>query len=239
MLDDVVANRPRFNPTAGDSRVVGPHLIVVLDGGDVLGSDHLMTDGGVEGVTILDLTDPAAAVLDQSTLVLDVAADGALSSTTFEGKATVGPGRPAQPGGGRGPGAAVGAAAAVRALPLGAAYHRHDRPLRPAGDRSTGRVRPGPALDPATAARPAAGTDRLVAGRQRRSNSTSRSRRRTGWARTGCSSGPPAPASPSCCARWSSRSRSRTAPRYSTSYSSTSRAAPPSPSSTCCRTPAR
>ncbi len=43
--------------------------------------------------------------------------------------------------------------------------------------------------------------------------STSRSPRRAAWARTGWSSGRPARASPSCCARWCSAWRSRTRPR--------------------------
>jgi S-DNA-T family DNA segregation ATPase FtsK/SpoIIIE len=90
MLDDVLANRPRFNPAGGDGRVGGPHLIVVLDGGDVLGSDHLMTEGGVEGVTVLDLSTPPPRLLDQTALVLTIEPDGMLSSTTFEGKAQVG-----------------------------------------------------------------------------------------------------------------------------------------------------
>ncbi|MEV6931463.1 type VII secretion protein EccCa [Dactylosporangium sp. NPDC051485] len=90
MLDDVLGNRPRFNPVSGGERVGGPHLIVILDGGDVLGSDHLMTEGGVEGVTVLDLSTPPPRLLDQSSLVLSIAADGTLSSSTFEGRADVG-----------------------------------------------------------------------------------------------------------------------------------------------------
>ncbi|HEY2673138.1 MAG TPA: type VII secretion protein EccCa [Rugosimonospora sp.] len=90
MLDDVLANRPRFNPSGNESRVGGPHLIVVLDGGDVLGSDHLRTEGGVEGVTVLDLTGTPPRILDHAALVLDIADDGELSSTTFEGRAEVG-----------------------------------------------------------------------------------------------------------------------------------------------------
>ncbi|GAA0726723.1 type VII secretion protein EccCa [Dactylosporangium roseum] len=90
MLDDVLANRPRFNPTSAGDRQGGPHLIVVLDGGDVLGSDHLMTDGGVEGVTVLDLSTSPPRLLDQAALVLSIAPGGMLTSTTFEGKAEVG-----------------------------------------------------------------------------------------------------------------------------------------------------
>ncbi|WP_433215084.1 type VII secretion protein EccCa [Dactylosporangium sp. CS-047395] len=90
MLDDVLGARPRFNPVSGAERVGGPHVIVVLDGGDVLGSDHLMTEGGVEGVTVLDLSTAPPRLLDQTALVLEIAADGALASSTFEGRAEVG-----------------------------------------------------------------------------------------------------------------------------------------------------
>ena len=45
----------------------------VIDGGSTAGSDHLMTEGGVDGVTILDLSDPPPRLLDEATVVLDVA----------------------------------------------------------------------------------------------------------------------------------------------------------------------
>jgi S-DNA-T family DNA segregation ATPase FtsK/SpoIIIE len=90
MLEDVLASRPRFNPSGGDTPVVGPHVVVVIDGGDTAGSDHLMTDGGVEGVTILDLSQPPPRVLDRARLVLEVAADRTMHSTTFDGRAPIG-----------------------------------------------------------------------------------------------------------------------------------------------------
>ncbi|MFY1653086.1 type VII secretion protein EccCa [Solwaraspora sp. WMMB762] len=91
MLDDVLANRPRFNLSGGGSAATsGPHLLVVLDGGDPAGSDHLMTDGGVEGVTIVDLSEPPPRVLDRARLVLDVAADGSMASVTLDGRAQIG-----------------------------------------------------------------------------------------------------------------------------------------------------
>ncbi|MGH3432641.1 MAG: type VII secretion protein EccC, partial [Thermocrispum sp.] len=69
MLEDMLANRPRFDP--GARRGGGPHLVVVVDGGTVAGSDHLMTGPGVEGVTIVDLTSAPPRALDKSALVLD------------------------------------------------------------------------------------------------------------------------------------------------------------------------
>ncbi|MFV2018488.1 type VII secretion protein EccCa [Micromonospora sp. LOL_023] len=90
MLDDVLANRPRFNLSGGASAASGPHLLVVIDGGDPAGSDHLMTDGGVEGVTIVDLSEPPPRVLDRARLVLDVDTEGAMTSVTLDGPADIG-----------------------------------------------------------------------------------------------------------------------------------------------------
>jgi S-DNA-T family DNA segregation ATPase FtsK/SpoIIIE len=89
LLDDVVAHRPRFDPSGG-STGLRPHLVLVADGGSVAGSDHLMTDGGVEGVTILDLSSPVPRTLDYGTLVLDVAADGRLVSETVTTRSEMG-----------------------------------------------------------------------------------------------------------------------------------------------------
>ncbi|HEY2669695.1 MAG TPA: type VII secretion protein EccCa [Rugosimonospora sp.] len=89
MLDDVLANRPRFNPSMPGTSG-GPHVVVLIDGGATVGSDHLMTDGGVEGVTIIDLSNPPPRLLDESAVVLDVAADGTVTGTTMDGATEVG-----------------------------------------------------------------------------------------------------------------------------------------------------
>ncbi|MEV5543864.1 type VII secretion protein EccCa [Saccharopolyspora shandongensis] len=89
MLEEELAKRPRFDPEAA-AGIPGPHLVVVLDGGSVAGSDHLMTGGGVEGVTVVDLTTAPPRALDRSAVVLDVAADGELGSETMDGAAPVG-----------------------------------------------------------------------------------------------------------------------------------------------------
>ena len=89
MLDDVLANRPRFSPTGGGASA-GPHVVIIIDGGSTLGSDHLMTEGGVEGVTLIDLSNPPPRLLDESAVVLDVAADGAITGTTLDGATEVG-----------------------------------------------------------------------------------------------------------------------------------------------------
>src|SRR5262249_46645934 len=42
MLDNVLANRPRFSPSGAGLGAV--HVVVVIDGGGTVGSDHLMTE---------------------------------------------------------------------------------------------------------------------------------------------------------------------------------------------------
>ena len=89
MLDDVLVNRPRFD-SGGGNAVPGPHVVVVIDGGSTVGSDDLMTEGGVAGVTILDLSGRPPRLLDASSVVLDVAPDGTVSGTTMDGTTQVG-----------------------------------------------------------------------------------------------------------------------------------------------------
>ncbi|GAB3413868.1 type VII secretion protein EccC [Flindersiella endophytica] len=89
MLEDLLVSRPRFdvdNPTIPS----GPHIVVILDGGDIAGSDHLMTGTGIEGVTVLDLTTAPPRALDPSMLVLDVDETGTLNSETMDGAAVLG-----------------------------------------------------------------------------------------------------------------------------------------------------
>ncbi|MGL4745944.1 MAG: type VII secretion protein EccC, partial [Dermatophilaceae bacterium] len=68
MLEDLVSSRPRFSTSAGP--VHGQHVVVILDGGAVAGSDHLMTDGGVAGVTLIDLTSAAPRLLEPERVLL-------------------------------------------------------------------------------------------------------------------------------------------------------------------------
>ncbi|MFJ8913024.1 type VII secretion protein EccCa [Amycolatopsis sp. NPDC102389] len=89
MLEEELARRPRFDPEV-DTRVSGPQLVVVLDGGSMAGSDHLMTGGGVEGVTVVDLTTMPPRALDRTTVVLAVDGDGDLVSETIDGEIPLG-----------------------------------------------------------------------------------------------------------------------------------------------------
>ena len=87
LLDDLLANRPRFRPgmVTGD----GPHLVVVLDGGELTGANTLTADGGVAGLTVLDLQNRPPRLPDRATLVLHVTAEHLISST-MDGMAEVG-----------------------------------------------------------------------------------------------------------------------------------------------------
>ncbi|MEU2613301.1 type VII secretion protein EccCa [Micromonospora sp. NPDC007271] len=87
LLDEVLASRSRFSP-AGPA-TDGPHVVVVLDGGDLTGATGLVGDGGIDGVTVLDLDTPPPRLLDRYALLLDLA-DGRLRSHSAEGAADVG-----------------------------------------------------------------------------------------------------------------------------------------------------
>ncbi|MFD2414721.1 type VII secretion protein EccCa [Amycolatopsis pigmentata] len=89
MLEEELRSRPRFDPD-DQVRVSGPHLVVVLDGGVVAGSDHLMTGGGVEGVTVIDLTTTPPRTPDRSAVVLMVGEDGTLTNLGADGDAPLG-----------------------------------------------------------------------------------------------------------------------------------------------------
>src|SRR5690606_6554744 len=86
---DVLYNRSRFNPAA-PSAAAGQHVVVLIDGGSTAGSDHLMTEGGVDGVTILDLSNQPPRLLDEVSVVLEVADDGTITGTTMDGSTSVG-----------------------------------------------------------------------------------------------------------------------------------------------------
>jgi len=87
LLDTVLAHRPRFNPSS--SSVDGPHLLVVCDDGDTNGAEHLIGDGGVDGVTVIDLGGRPPRVLDDRVLVLEVTG-AAMTTTTVDGTKEIG-----------------------------------------------------------------------------------------------------------------------------------------------------
>ncbi len=81
-LLDLVEARPRFNLSG--SAPDGAHIIVIVDGADPTGAERLISDLGVDGVTVIDLTRPPPRALDRMTLVLDVDEQGRLFSTTID-----------------------------------------------------------------------------------------------------------------------------------------------------------
>jgi S-DNA-T family DNA segregation ATPase FtsK/SpoIIIE len=108
LLDGVLTDRPRFG--SGDARgaglaglagmagaqASGPHIVVVVDGGDLAGAERLTADAGIQAVTFVDIAATAPArraavgsdpeppagvppqVADRSAIVLTVTADGGL-----------------------------------------------------------------------------------------------------------------------------------------------------------------
>jgi S-DNA-T family DNA segregation ATPase FtsK/SpoIIIE len=191
-----------------DDAVHRPHLVAIVDGGDPAG--HLAGSAKLEadGVTLLDLDDPPPRRLDRRAIVLEVTDSLELRLTTADEPAVV-----------------VGTADALSTVEV-EALARQLAPLRLAAPT---RGEP-PTADDGPA-------ELLGLGEVWAPRSTSRSPHRTAWDRTGCSSAPPVPASPNCCARSCWVWRRRTRPRRSTSCSSTSRAERRSRRSTGCRTP--
>ncbi|MDM4721290.1 type VII secretion protein EccCa [Micromonospora sp. WMMA1363] len=87
LLDEVLGSRSRFSP-AGPA-TDGPHVVVVLDGGDLGGATDLAGESGIDAVTVIDLETPPPRLLDRYTLLLELRA-GRLHSHSAEGHAEVG-----------------------------------------------------------------------------------------------------------------------------------------------------
>jgi DNA segregation ATPase FtsK/SpoIIIE, S-DNA-T family len=87
LLDDVLAHRARFSPAGPLTE--GPTVVVVLDGGDLSGATHLVGEGGIDGVTVLDLDNPPPRILDRSMLALEIRA-GRLVAHSTDGPAEIG-----------------------------------------------------------------------------------------------------------------------------------------------------
>ncbi|MBQ0862818.1 type VII secretion protein EccCa [Streptomyces sp. RK75] len=82
LLGSELSRRTRFSRDAEADPDV-PHLLVVLDGGLVMGSEALLDPNGMQGVTVLDLDGRAAALTEAHGVRLDVS-DGALRVLTGE-----------------------------------------------------------------------------------------------------------------------------------------------------------
>jgi S-DNA-T family DNA segregation ATPase FtsK/SpoIIIE len=92
-LDDLLAGRSRFTPappgTSTPPLGVTPHVVVVLDGGEPSGSRHLATEGGIDGVTLVDLDTPPPRLLDRGTLVIDPT-EGRLTTAAADEEGDIG-----------------------------------------------------------------------------------------------------------------------------------------------------
>ncbi|QGN46448.1 type VII secretion protein EccCa [Micromonospora sp. WMMD558] len=86
-LDEVLGSRSRFSP-AGPA-TDGPHVVVVLDGGDLTGAADLTGESGIDAVTVIDLDTPPPRLLDRYALLLELRA-GRLHSHSADGHAEVG-----------------------------------------------------------------------------------------------------------------------------------------------------
>jgi DNA segregation ATPase FtsK/SpoIIIE, S-DNA-T family len=76
-LSPELAGRPRFSRTV--LTVDGPHVVVVVDSGEVGRDSRLMTEEGLAGVTVLDLSDATAALPGRARLRIE-AVDGRLGA---------------------------------------------------------------------------------------------------------------------------------------------------------------
>ncbi len=92
MVEELLIARPRFNPSASEASFEGPHLLAVVDGAETAGSDHLATDTGLEGVTVVHVCGEPPRHPDRTCLVLDLAEDGTMTATTHGSSQALGRG---------------------------------------------------------------------------------------------------------------------------------------------------
>ena len=87
LLDDLLTGRPRSGPGSPPD---GPHLVVLVDGAGLSGCEHLTAEGGLAGVTLIELDSPPPRLLDPVTIALTVAPDGVLHSRSAEERGAAG-----------------------------------------------------------------------------------------------------------------------------------------------------
>ncbi|HEV7452142.1 MAG TPA: type VII secretion protein EccCa [Pseudonocardiaceae bacterium] len=71
LLGEQLRDRPRFArnaPTHGD----GPHIVIVIDGGEVTGAEQIILEEGLAGVTLLDLSESLGALATRRGLQLAI-----------------------------------------------------------------------------------------------------------------------------------------------------------------------
>jgi S-DNA-T family DNA segregation ATPase FtsK/SpoIIIE len=86
LLADLIGSRSRFTPHDGPV----PHIVVLLDGVELESGDVLLAEGGIAGLTVIDVCRPAPRVLDRYVLALEIDAAGQLQSATIDMQAALG-----------------------------------------------------------------------------------------------------------------------------------------------------
>jgi S-DNA-T family DNA segregation ATPase FtsK/SpoIIIE len=93
LLADLVAKRPRFAALTGlraSEPATVPHILIVVDGGEIAGSQHFGVDGGLAGVTLMQLGGVPPRAEDRATIAFTVGDAGVLRSVTIEAEHEVG-----------------------------------------------------------------------------------------------------------------------------------------------------
>jgi S-DNA-T family DNA segregation ATPase FtsK/SpoIIIE len=118
LLAEMVAKRPRFHAASsgrGAEPVIAPHILILVDGGDTVGSAHFGIDGGLAGVTVLHVAARRRARWTAPRSCSAPATVARLASATLDDETQVG--RPtACPSRGGEPRPAAGPAAPVEAV---------------------------------------------------------------------------------------------------------------------------
>ncbi|MGB8963318.1 MAG: type VII secretion protein EccCa, partial [Pseudonocardiaceae bacterium] len=85
LLGEELQDRPRFSRTAPPSGE-GPHILIVVDGGEVTGAEQIILEEGVAGVTVLDLSASLGTLTSRRGLQLAIEAGriGARGATGIE-----------------------------------------------------------------------------------------------------------------------------------------------------------
>ncbi|HEY8339111.1 MAG TPA: type VII secretion protein EccCa, partial [Egibacteraceae bacterium] len=94
LLADLVAKRPRFAAAVASGRgaepATLPHILIVIDGAETTGSAHFGVDGGLAGVTLMQIGGAPPRVMDRATIALTVGEGGVLRSATIDAEQEIG-----------------------------------------------------------------------------------------------------------------------------------------------------
>ncbi|MGH3934450.1 MAG: type VII secretion protein EccCa, partial [Pseudonocardiaceae bacterium] len=85
LLGEQLRDRARFTRNA-QTRGDGPHIVIVIDGGEVTGAEQIILEEGMAGVTLLDLTDSLGTLTTRRglQLMIEGAAIGARGAAGVE-----------------------------------------------------------------------------------------------------------------------------------------------------------